>query len=381
MNIRILFSIAAALAVFVGINLYVGWNGAVFWQEALPGIPEAWFWIIYSVLALSYLGAALLRRMLPYRVGAWLKVVGSYGLAVLFYALILVPLADLAVLALRLGGVEHHTAVLWTGWIIVALLAVILVVGTRNAWRTVVRSYELTVPKAAGDGRKELRIAAASDIHLGAVVGNAHLARLAERMKELKPDIILLPGDILDDSLEPFIRENMAEVMKRLQAPLGVYASLGNHEYIGGHIEDYIARMKAINIEVLTDRVVEIGSSFYVAGRKDKAAEQFSGEGRLSIADLLEGTDQTKPVILLDHQPHALGAAAEAGVDLMLSGHTHRGQMAPAHLVTRRLFELDWGYLRKGAMHVIVSSGYGLWGPPVRLGSRSEIIDIRLKFV
>lgn len=101
----------------------------------------------------------------------------------------------------------------------------------------------------------------------------------------------------------------------------------------------------------------------------------------MSVGQLLSEADLSKPVILLDHQPYALQTAADAGADLMLSGHTHRGQMAPAHLVTRRLFELDWGYLKKGAMHVIVSSGYGLWGPPVRLGSRSEIIDIRLKFV
>ncbi len=82
----------------------------------------------------------------------------------------------------------------------------------------------------------------------------------------------------------------------------------------------------------------------------------------------------------MDHQPHQLGAAAEAGIDLMLSGHTHRGQMMPNHLITRRLFELDWGYLRKGVMHAIVSSGFGSWGPPLRIGSRSELLDIRVTF-
>jgi uncharacterized protein len=244
----------------------------------------------------------------------------------------------------------------------------------------VIRRYELEIAKQAGDGRRELRIAVASDIHLGTVVGNGHLGRLADRMEELKPDLILLPGDVLDDSIEPFIRENMADVMKRLKAPLGVYACLGNHEYIGGHVTDYVERMKAIGIEVLTDRVVSIGDSFYVAGRKDKAAERFSKEGRLPLEELLQDVDKTKPIILLDHQPYGLGAAAEAGVDLMLSGHTHRGQMAPNHLITRRLFELDWGYLRKGVMHALVSSGYGFWGPPIRLGSRSEILDVRVHF-
>ena len=82
----------------------------------------------------------------------------------------------------------------------------------------------------------------------------------------------------------------------------------------------------------------------------------------------------------MDHQPYHLDKAADAGADVMLSGHTHRGQMAPNHLITRRLFELDWGYLRKGNLHAIVSSGFGTWGPPIRLGSRSEIIELTIHF-
>lgn len=380
MNMRVVFFIVAGLLVYLGINGYVGWNGAILWSTAFPGLTTAWFWVPYAVLALSYIGAMVYRRMLPYRVFTALKVIGSYGMAVQFYALILVPLADLAVWLLRAGGMERDASVLLAGGTMLVLLAALMVWGSRNAWSTVIRRYELAVDKQAGDGRKELRIAVASDLHLGTVVGNGHLERLVKHMEALKPDLILLPGDVLDDSIEPFIRENMADVMKRLKAPLGVYACLGNHEYIGGHIEDYIRRMKAVGIEVLTDRTVPVAGSFYVAGRKDKAVERFRKEGRLELEDLLAGIDRSMPVILLDHQPYGLGAAEEAGVDLILSGHTHRGQMAPNHLITRRLFELDWGYLRKGAMHALVSSGYGFWGPPIRIGSRSEILFIRLHF-
>ncbi len=376
-----ILSAVLSLAVFAALNLYLGWNGAVFWREAIPGVPVGWFWLGYGILALSYIAAMLLRKALPYTLGKWLKIIGSYGLAILFYMVILVPLADLAYGVLRLSGVERSPALLYTGWTTAVILAGVMLAGTRNAWKPVVRHYELEVPKACGDGRKELRIAAASDIHLGAIVGNPHLVRLANTMDKLKPDVILLAGDVLDDSLEPFVRENMARSMKLLRAPLGVYASLGNHEYYGGHIGEYIRRMKDIGIKVLTDQVVDVEGSFYIAGRKDRAAEQIEAGGRLSVGQLLSEADPERPVILMDHQPYALQTAAEAGVDLMLSGHTHRGQMAPAHLVTRRLFELDWGYLKKGAMHVIVSSGFGLWGPPIRLGSRSEILDIRLKFI
>jgi uncharacterized protein len=380
MNPKIIFSIAAALLIYLGINFFVGWNGAVYWSALFPDVTAAWFWMLYAVLALSYLLAMIFRRLIPYRLFSWLKVIGSYGMAVQFYGLLLVPLAGFAVWLFRLNGMEPDAAVKLAGGIVLVLLAALLIWGSRNAWSTVIRRYELDVDKRAGDGRKELRIAVASDLHLGTVVGKGHLERLVKHMEGLKPDLILLPGDVLDDSIEPFIRENMADILKRMKAPLGIYACLGNHEYIGGHIEDYVQRMKDIGIGVLTDRTVLLENAFYVAGRKDKAVERFRKEGRLGLEELLAGTDRTLPVILLDHQPYGLGAAAEAGVDLMLSGHTHRGQMAPSHLITRRLFELDWGYLRKGAMHALVSSGYGFWGPPIRIGSRSEILSIRLRF-
>ena len=98
------------------------------------------------------------------------------------------------------------------------------------------------------------------------------------------------------------------------------------------------------------------------------------------MAELTAGLDPDLPVILMDHQPSALREIAEAGVDLSLSGHTHRGQMAPNHWITRRIFELDWGYKRIGGLHAFVSSGFGTWGPPIRIGSRNEILSITVRF-
>jgi uncharacterized protein len=380
MNVRFILVFTAIMAIYVGLNLYVLWNAVSFWEAAFPlSGTGGLFWSVFVLLAFGYLLAMLLRRVLPYALYKWIKLIGAYGLAVFFYCVLLLPFADLAVWLLQVAGYPAPSAVLVVGYIVMAILLVLLLRGTWNAWQPKVRRYDISVAKQAGH-RKELRIAAASDLHLGTTVGKGHLSRLIRQLEALKPDIILLPGDVLDDSIEPFIRENMADVMGQLKAPLGVYACLGNHEYIGGHIDDYVERMKAIGIEVLLDRVLEIDGSFYVAGRKDKSVSRFAGEGRLVHEELMKDIDSAKPIILLDHQPTQFAEAAQAGVDLMLSGHTHRGQMMPNHLITRRIFELDWGYLRKGAMHVIVSSGFGFWGPPVRIGSRSEILDIRVTF-
>ncbi|MED4602060.1 metallophosphoesterase [Paenibacillus validus] len=369
------------LLAYLGLSAFIGWSGLQYWNVVMPAAPDALFIFVYVLLAFSYLIAMLARRAMPYALYKALKVIGSYGIGLLFYAVLLVPLADLTAWLLILMGTDASVAVTVVGSAVLAVMAVLLLVGSWNAWNPIVRRYDIEIAKPGG-GRKELRIAAASDLHLGTMVGKRHLSRLTERVASLAPDLILLPGDVLDDSIEPFVRENMAEVMSGLRAPLGVYAVLGNHEYIGGHIAEYVERMRAIGIDVLLDRVVEFEDGLYVAGRKDHAVESFTNEGRLTVDALLESSnvDRSKPIILMDHQPHQLGAAAEAGVDLMLSGHTHRGQMMPNHLITRRLFELDWGYLRKGVMHAIVSSGFGSWGPPLRIGSRSELLDIRVTF-
>lgn len=334
---------------------------------------------MFILLAYSFLAAMLLRRWLPYRLYTGLKLIGAYGMAILMYLLLALPLADIAYVLLRRGGVSIPAAVQIVGWPVVTLLLVVLAVGVWNASRPIVRQYTVHVAKQP-PGVEELRLAVASDLHLGTIIGKRHLRRLVQRVNELEPDLVLFPGDVLDDSIEPFVREEMGEVMRGLRARLGIFASLGNHEYIGGHVAEYIERMREIGIEVLTDQVVKVEDIVQIAGRKDASVERMRGEGRLAVGELLDEADKALPIVLLDHQPRQLGAAAEAGVDLMLSGHTHRGQMTPNHLITRRLFELDWGYLRKGEMHAIVSSGFGTWGPPLRIGSRSEILGIRMIF-
>lgn len=259
------------------------------------------------------------------------------------------------------------------------VLVVALVRGSWNAWSPYVRAHKIRIGKQAS-GRERLTVAVVSDLHLGNIVGRRHLERLIQHMEQIRPDLILLAGDVIDDSIEPFIRNRMGEVLGRLRAPLGVYAVLGNHEYYGGHIERYMKQMDDIGIRVLTDETVLVGDMLYVVGRKDKTADSFDGRSRLTVEQLTAHIDKNKPVIAMDHQPREFAKAEAAGVDLLLSGHTHRGQFAPNHWITRRLFELDWGYKQYKSMHAVVSSGFGTWGPPIRLASRSEIVRLELEF-
>jgi predicted MPP superfamily phosphohydrolase len=215
---------------------------------------------------------------------------------------------------------------------------------------------------------------------LGNLVGNRHLDRLLPLVNDWQPDVVLLAGDVIDDTVEPFLRRDMSSRLARLQAKYGVFAVLGNHEYYGGHIPEYVETMRRIGIPVLQDETVTVGGAIQIAGRKDKTAESMDPQGRKPIAELVSAFDDWLPIIVMDHQPTRYDLAAAAGVDILVSGHTHRGQMAPNHWITRRMFELDWGYLRKKQMHAFVSSGFGTWGPPIRLASRSEIVQITVHF-
>ncbi|MFC5649197.1 metallophosphoesterase [Paenibacillus solisilvae] len=381
--VRTISLIAAFFLIFFGLQFLIGWNAREFLSAVLPPIPAVIYWICFWFIALSYIISRLLEKWIPGPIARGLKWIGSYWFAILLYSVILLPLADLAAWGLRDAlAWSMDESFIGAGAAAILVYAAILIKGSWNAWTPVVRPYTLDVAKHAGH-LEQLRIAVASDIHLGTLVGRRHLKLLVGQINALKPDIVLLPGDVIDDSVEPFKRNHYGSILAGLKSTYGTYAVLGNHEYIGGKIEEFVELMAEAGIPVLMDHSVKVAESFYIIGRKDKSANRFrgaKGRGRVSVQELVAELDQSLPLILMDHQPSALNEAAEGGIDISLSGHTHRGQMAPNHFITRRLFELDWGYIRKGLMHAIVSSGYGTWGPPVRIGSRSEIVDITVQF-
>jgi Predicted phosphohydrolases len=374
---RMLLVLPIIFVIYLGLNVYIGWNIEMFLEWLAGPIPGPAFWIPFLLIAFGFpigrighgLGSAV--RLL--------KVAGAYYFALFEYGCLLFPPADIAGWLLKTGGYDASVHIGLPAAVAGAVLLVLFTAGSYNAWSPVVREYRLEVPKDAG-GLGSLRILAASDLHLGNIVGNRHLRRLIREAEARKPDLILLAGDVIDDDVEPFVRNRMDETLAGLKAPYGVYAVLGNHEYYGGQIETYVRRAADAGVRVLRDETVTIEGRFHIAGRKDKTAEGAGPDGRLPVGKLLESLDPRLPILLMDHQPLALGEAARAGADLLLCGHTHRGQFAPNHLLTRRLFELDWGYKRIEGMHALVSSGFGTWGPAVRLASRCELLDITLVF-
>lgn len=356
------------LIIYSGLTFYIGWNGWV-WLHSAWGVETKWIYgAVVGLISFSYIIGHLLKRIPLF------KLIGSYWFGILQYAIIFLPIANLIAFVMVFAGLPTSTVVNWIGTIVLAAFVVLFIVGTFNAYSPVIRTFSIVIPKQTHHHSK-LKIAMASDMHFGRLSGPRHARRLVQEVNRLQPDIILLPGDIIDDDPEPFIKKDMGAIIKELSAPLGIYGVLGNHEYYGGGIPTFLKEMERNGITILLDEVVKINDSFYLAGRKDK-----TDANRMPIEKLLSEIDSTVPIIMMDHQPAEISQAANNKVDLLLSGHTHRGQMAPNHLITRRIFELDWGYLQKNQLHTIVSSGFGFWGPPLRIGSRSEIIQIEITF-
>ncbi len=234
---------------------------------------------------------------------------------------------------------------------------------------------QITNEKSPGEQPiKHLTIVMASDIHLSSYINRKNLERYVAFINNQNPDLVLLAGDIADMNLAPLVNEKMAEVLAQIKATHGVYAITGNHEFYGGHKEEIYKYLESAGIHFLKDSsALAADSTLYIIGRDDK-----TNHHRAVLADLVKGLDADVPKILLDHQPFNLADAEQNGIDLQLSGHTHNGQFWPGNHIVSWMFELPYGYKKKGNTHYYVSSGLGLWGPKYRIGTVSEIVVVHL---
>lgn len=255
--------------------------------------------------------------------------------------------------------------------------AVLLIYGYGNYRNPKIEEVTIDLSKDDSSGKREVKIVAASDVHLGFATRKKHLQRYVEKINSLTPDIILIGGDLIDNSIKPVEQQRMQEELGMLKAPGGIFMVPGNHEYISD-MADVEAFLQKTPIVLLRDSVVMHPCGVAIAGRDDR-----SNRHRLPVENLLkkiEGEAGTCPVILLDHQPYEVAHKDSLGVDVQFSGHTHRGQVWPMSLLVNSMYEQSHGYRKWNNSHVIVSSGLSLWGPPFRIGTNSDLWVINLKY-
>lgn len=354
MNLKAAAVFLAFILIYSSIHLYFAWITV----QIVP-VP---FWLaslLFILFGFSYFGAG--------KVPA-LKTVGSLWLACFTILLVIFPLLHAAYLLLGLTAINEDMLLTILTVLGVVLFVLYWAFGLYGAYQPVTRSYTVKLNNL----QRPFNFVLASDMHFGGLSGTKHVKRLVKKVNRYHADVILLCGDIVDDHPEIFEAKGQHLLLSQLEASKGIFAVTGNHEYYGKQIPALETILTGIGITLLQDESAYISDIGTIIGRKDKTDKYRKTAAELTAA-------AKGPIIMMDHQPSSLREIAAAGADISVSGHTHRGQIWPFHLITRRMFPLDWGMKQFDQLSAIVSSGFGFWGPPIRLGSRSEIVHVQVK--
>ncbi len=350
----------------------------------VPRLPK-WVGIVVFLLLTLLLTVGFFRTSLPVSLGVSnaLGVINGYYMGIFVYLLLFLLLADLILLILRLfraipKPLPHKTRAF------AVLLAVVVALSTCcYGWVHVnqiqVESYEISLaPKKM---ESQMKMVLLSDLHLGAAGWETRLSKTVAKVKEQQGDIICIAGDIFDSNFNAIANPQQAkELLQSLTAPYGVYASLGNHD-AGETFPQMVAFLEECNITLLDDKAVTVDGRMVLAGRLD--GSPIGGYGsytRKPLGEVLDGQNTALPVVMLEHNPSYGDSYSLTNADLILSGHTHKGQIFPANLFTDFIYTEDYGYFRESENHPhrIITSGAGIWGMPMRVGTNSEIAVITL---
>jgi predicted MPP superfamily phosphohydrolase len=240
-----------------------------------------------------------------------------------------------------------------------------------------VEEYEMETGKVS----RPVRLVMVSDLHLGYHNRSGELARWIEKINSMKPDMVLCAGDIIDFSTKPLLEGGFAEEFRKLDAP--IYTCLGNHDHYAG-TGKAMEFFSDAGIITLTDSTLLFNSELRPTSDSDSAMLAVTGRDDYSSSRSRKSLDELMPkgrpfTIVLDHEPYRLEEAEKAGVDFQFSGHVHYGQVWPISWITRAIFEQAYGHLTKGGTEYYVTSGLGIWGAKIRIGTRSEyfVLDIK----
>jgi len=299
------------------------------------------------------------------------------------YTLLFFIISDIVLLTGRIiKAIPAHARqsfIIAAGWIVLLGAAGMAFYGVYHAGKIKQASYTVQIEKETS--LKNLNIVLVSDLHLGYLNDEKWLAKIVDRINTLEPDIVLIAGDIFNDNFNALPNPaQAAQSLQNIKSKYGVYACVGNHD--GGETFNEMLRfLEQGNVRTLLDEYAVVEDKFIIAGRKDSSPIGNQGEARKEINYIIEGMNKNMPIIVLDHNPANIKEYGNE-IDLIFAGHTHKGQMFPANIITRLIFTVDYGHYQKdkNTPHVVVTSGAGVWGPPFRIGTNNEIARILAEF-
>ncbi|MDD3185834.1 MAG: metallophosphoesterase [Anaerostipes sp.] len=392
--------IALLLApIYLLVNYYlvcrsISWMGACTKHFKKKKIRIAYV-ILYSFASLSLLIAFILPQS---RIQRFFKIVSNYWIGMFFYIVFFAAVGDLVrITIMKRRGMKKGETIskglfVTVGTCIAVGVIAFSVYGSLHARHIYKTKYRITVNKKTKT--KQLKVVLIADLHLGYSIGNEHMKEMVDKINQMNPDIVCVAGDVFDNDIRAIKNiDETADTLSQIQSKYGTYVSWGNHDLdekilagftFGGRKKSADTPMmkffRKSNMKLLSDQGVLINDEFYLVGRQDAERARKVTNGRKTPKELLKNLDSSKPILVMDHEPSELGELARSGADVDLSGHTHDGQMFPANILTSFMWENSCGYLKKEDMQSIVTSGVGVWGPAMRVGTKSEICEITIDF-
>lgn len=354
------------------------------------------FAVVYLFMALSPVIAFLLPKS---AVAIVIRRISTYWIGIMLYSLLYVVLFDLLRLIAKHTKLKNtllfsRGSVISIGSVVVACAVVTCLYGIFNARNIKVNEYSVTVNKSCGSD-KHLKAVLVADLHMGYAIGVDHITNMVEKINQQDADIVIIAGDIFDNSYDGMDDpEGIKAQLRSIKSKYGVYAVYGNHDIDekilmgftfdwGGkqlHNEKMTNFMKECNIKLINDESVLINDEFYLVGRRDTDKPGTEDGTRAEISELTKDLDKTKPIFVLSHEPDELQKTADAGADIDFSGHTHDGQLFPGNLTIGLFWENPCGMIKKDNMYSIVTSGVGVYGTFMRVGTDAEICSVDIDF-
>ena len=325
--------------------------------------------------------------------------IGAYWLGISFYLVLYVALIELIrFLYAKIYKTKYNDLKARSISIVVVIMltAITSIYGIVNAGIVKTTEYEIVINKE-GENFDEMTIAMFGDSHFGYNIGEKHLKQAVDIINRYDVDAVAIVGDIFDNQYSAIQDpSNLIDLFKNIHSKYGIYAVLGNHDveepilcgftFNGENLEDKLASkdmldfLKQAGIVLLYDENVIINDSINVYGRADQKRPNLGNITRKNSGDIYKEVDTSKPIIVLDHQPSEYEQLESMNVDLLLAGHTHNGQLWPFSVLTDLFWDNHYGLYIKNNFHAITTSGLGLFGPNMRVGTNAEVCIIHIKF-
>lgn len=364
------------ISILIAINKFIGNKIFKILKGKFPSINHTlyliMFWIMTSFIWVSY----FTRNKIKLPFNDMLMTIGLIWVVILPIMFILEIIVAIIDKLIRKNRIKEYKSIkilscLYNkGFIQIILSLIIVTYGFYNVHNIHIKTYELSINKKANTD--SLNVVFLADTH-GLYTHNSFLFKnstLSDLVNSLDADIILLGGDLIDELSQNDKIDLISSEIKKFNSKYGTFGVLGNHDYRA--TTDIFKFFSESNITLLKDNFVEI-EGIYIVGSDYKENNEYN------ILDTLD-FDSNKPLIHLIHVPSKSSGDIDNIIDLQLSGHTHAGQVFPLNLITNTLFYNDYGYKLNDNTHTITTSGFGVWGPRVRIGSNSEIANIKLTF-